>query len=135
MKEHFQVTLREQIEAFELEHRIIGDYEHCSGFYDWFCSEKALPAKAKNLMPKVIKFAKAKGIDLDRHYVWFKNNCPFNGPLYDDFRIASLETGDNVFTVTPKCGHTGLAEVYGQENLWNGPIHQAPTWSQLASRI
>jgi hypothetical protein len=129
---HFQVTLREQIDAFELQGRIIGDYAHCSGFYDWFCSDGALEAKARKLMPKAIKFAKAKGIDLDRHYVWFKNNCPMNGPLYDDFRIASLETGDNVFTVTPKCGHTGLAEVYGQMNLWNGPIHQAESWSQLA---
>jgi hypothetical protein len=135
MKPHFEVTLRQQIEAFVSERKIIGDYEHCFGFYDWFCSDRALEAKAKNLMPKVIKFAKAKGIDLDRHYVWFKNNCPLDGPLYDDFRIASLETGDNVFTVTPKSGHTGLAEVYCQENLWNGPIHQAETWSQLARAI
>lgn len=135
MKPHFVVTLREQIEAFELEKIIIGDYAHCSGFYDWFCSDKTLPAKARDLMPKVIKFVKAKGIDLDSHYVWFKNNCPINGPLYDDFRIASLETGDNLFTVTPKSGHTGLAEVYGSENSWNKPIHQAPTWSQLASKI
>jgi hypothetical protein len=132
---NFQVTLREQIDAFELEKRIIGDYEHCWGFYDWFCKEESLANKAMNLMPKVIKFAKAKGIDLDRHYVWFKNNCPMNGSLYDDFRIASLETGDNVFTVIPKCGHSGLAEVYGQMNLWNGPIHQAETWSQLTQRI
>jgi hypothetical protein len=129
---HFQVTLRQQIEAFQKDKSIIGDYEHCSGFYDWFCKDESLAGKAQKLMPKVIKFCKAKGVDLDRHYVWFKNNCPMNGPLYDDFRIASLETGDNVFTVIPKCGHTGLAEVYGQMNLWNGPIHQAGSWGELA---
>jgi len=132
---HFQVTLKQQIEAFQSEKKIIGDYEHCSGFYDWFCSNQALADKAQKLMPKVIKFVKAKGVDLDRHYVWFKNNCPMNGPLYDDFRIASLETGDNVFTVIPKCGHSGLAEVWGQENLWNGPISQASNWSELAKAI
>ena len=31
-----------------------------------------------------------------------------------------------------KSGHNGLAEVHGQMNLWNGPIHQAESWSQLA---
>ena len=57
---NFQVSLREQIEAFELEKRIIGDYEHCSGFYDWFCKDESLAGKAQKLMPKVIKFCKAK---------------------------------------------------------------------------
>lgn len=135
MSKHFQVTLGQQIGAFLREGRIIGDYEHCHGFYDWFCKDYALEDKAKKLMPKVIKFVKAKGIDPDRHYVWFKNNCPMMGPLYDDFRIASLETGDNVFCVTPRSGHTGKAEVYGQENLWNGPIHEANTWTELITSI
>ena len=130
---NFQVSLRDQIKAFESEKRIIGDYESCSGFFDWFCSYEALKAKGNKLMPKVIKFSKAKGIDLDTHYVFFKNNCPLSGPLYDDFRICSLETGDVVFNVTPKSGHSGMAEVHSAENDFTEPLHQAPSWSQLAS--
>ena len=42
-------------------------------------------------------------VDLDKNYVWFKNNCPLNGPLYDDFRFASIEDGEVQFTVQISC--------------------------------
>ena len=33
----------------------------------------------------------------------FKNNCPLNGPLYDDFRFASLSDGEVEFTTQIDC--------------------------------
>ena len=55
-----------------------------------------LAANKTKRMGNIIKQIKGGGIkvDLNNWYVWFKNNCPLNGPLYDDFRFADLGTGD-----------------------------------------
>lgn len=80
--------------------------EYCFGFYDWFCSTEALERKGRSLLAKVRKIAKSTKINLDTSYLWFKNNCPMVGGLYDDFRIADIKTGDVLYTVVPKTGHT-----------------------------
>jgi len=111
-----------------------GQNDECYNFYDWFCKDSSLRNKSWKLMKQVKTFLKHNPqIDLLEHYVFFKNNCPGRGPLYDDFRICNIETGNVVFTVIPKCGHSGLAEIWGRENDFKGPIKTAKTFSKLFS--
>ncbi len=126
-------NLFQQIEAFKSGKTFL-DESGCFYFYDWFCSNKALELKARNLMPKVIKFANAMKIDLSTHYVFFKNNCPMNGSLYDRFSICEIKSGDVVYAVTPSCGHNstkGQATVYGRANDFREPLFEATSWRNL----
>lgn len=74
-----------------------------AGWFDWFCKDSSLANKTKK-MGNIIKQIKTGGkVDLVSSYVWFKNNCPLNGPLYDDFRIADIETNNNLIVVQIDC--------------------------------
>ena len=74
-----------------------------AGWYDWFCKDSSLAAKTKK-MGNIIKQVKSGGkVNIENWYVWFKNNCPLNGPLYDDFRFARLDTGDVQMTIQINC--------------------------------
>jgi hypothetical protein len=96
-----------------------------AGWYDWFCRDTSLVNKTRVLAKKLKQIAGSTKINIDTQYVFFKNNCPMVGGLYDDFRIVDLETGDVVYTVTPSSGFTskkGKAEVWGCENNFQGPL-------------
>jgi hypothetical protein len=112
-----------------------GQNDECYNFYDWFCKDSSLRNKSWKLMQQVKTFLKHnQQIDLLEHYVFFKNNCPMNGPLYDDFRICNIETGNVVFTVIPKCGHSGKAEIWGKNDAGKFEcLKQAETFSKLFS--
>lgn len=101
-----------------------------AGWYDWFCQDKSLRNKTRSLGKKVLQLLPSEKIDGNTQYVFFKNNCPVSGPLYDDFRICDMETGNVVYTITPKSGHTGQAEVWGRENDFDSPIVQG-TWKDI----
>jgi hypothetical protein len=109
-----EMTLENWIQTFQS-----GNIELCSdtAWWDWFCKDTALLNKTKRLGPKVVKFAstkRVKALGLNNLYVFFKNNCPICGPLYDSFSICSRKTRDVLYWFTPKSGHTGMAELSGK---------------------
>jgi len=113
----YKITLRQQIEAFYKDHSFPGELSYCFNFYDWFCKDEALKGRAKRLMPKVLKFAEKMDLDLEKYFVYFKNNCPFDGSLYDEFCICNFETGYIVYEVIPSSGYKytfGKAMVFGK---------------------
>jgi hypothetical protein len=128
-----KVTLTQQLEAFK--NNVIidssGEENDCYNFYDWFCSDKALKAKSEKLFRMVKRWVEKRNTDTDKVYVFFKNNCPMNGSLYDDFRICDIETGNVIWTVTPRCGHSGLAEVWGRQNDFKEAIAKGNNMNEI----
>ena len=89
---------------------ILGDFDSedvktqiKAGWYDWFCKDSSLGRKTKRMGNIISKLREGGKVNFKNWYVWFKNNCPLNGPLYDDFRFADLETGEVQFTIQLDC--------------------------------
>ena len=109
------------------------NYDVMDLWYDWFCKELSLERKGKDLLKKLKMIASSKKFDNDKCYVFFKNNCPLRGNLYDDFRICDKETGDVLYCVVPKSGHkcfNGMGQVYGIDNDFKEPLVQG-TWKDI----
>jgi len=96
-----EISLKEWKEMF-----LNGDFKSSyrltqiqAGWWDWFCGEEHLAKKTEFLGNKAIQLFGSKKLNVDKHYIWFKNNCPMRGPLYDDFRIADIESGKVQFCI------------------------------------
>lgn len=92
-----------------------------AGWYDWFCKDSSLQRKTVALTRKVKQLVLSDKVDIYKNYVFFKNNCPLHGPLYDDFRICDIDTGDVLYTVSPK-DRDGRATVWGKDNNFDAPL-------------
>ena len=103
--------------------------DHCYGFYDWFCKDSALKNKAKVLWNKAKSLVRSKKFDPGKCYVFFTNHYPCSGDLYDDFRICDAETGNILYTVSPK-NPNGDADVWGVDNDFEYPWVEG-TWREV----
>ena len=109
------------------------NYDVMDLWYDWFCKDSSLKRKGKDLLHKLKMIALSKKFDNDKCYVFFKNNCPLVGNLFDDFRICDKETGRVLYCVVPKSGYkcdNGRAQVFGVDNHFQGPLAEG-TWRDI----
>lgn len=100
----------------------------CYAFYDWFCKTSSLKRKAERLISVTRKIAslKSKAFDPKKCYVFFKNNCPCDGPLYDDLRICDKKTGEVLINVCPS-----RHEIWSTENDFDCPVLEASSMKEI----
>jgi hypothetical protein len=140
MKEDDRISIQDWIRNFRggMYDAKDRDAQINAGWYDWFCKDTSLAAKTQKLGKKLVQVVEKNAIggkfDPKKTYVWFKNNCPMNGSLYDDFRIADMKTGDTLYTITPSNGHRihkGKADVWGRkENDFTEALVEG-TWKDV----
>jgi hypothetical protein len=102
-------------------------------FFDWFCKDSELPRRAKNLTQDLLEIVTSPRFNPNTSYFFFKNNCPMEGELYDDFRICDMNTGKVLYTVVPSSGFKsdeGQAEVWGRENDFDEALVEGE-WSEI----
>ena len=114
-------------ERFEAEHFTGSSVEVQieAGWWDWFCKDSSLRNKTQVLAKKVISLMNSPLLNPSQQYVFFKNNCPLYGSLYDSFSICSIETGDVDYYIVPSSGMEstkGQSLVYSKDNSFKEPI-------------
>lgn len=109
-----------------------------AGWYDWFCTDKALKNKTKR-MGRIIKQITNEFI-LDNCYVFFKNCCPACNPLYDTFRFCLLDDKEDdgrcylTISLDDK-NEKWRYNVYGRSNDFTTPLFQADTTKELVEYL
>jgi hypothetical protein len=126
------ITVNEWIKKFNN-----GDFDndyYAANWYDWFCKDTSLNNKTKRY-GRIIKQLKSENI-LNNHYVFFKNNCPMNGGLYDDFRFCDLESGDVIYNINVDCPHFDFKYcLYEKENGFSEPSQKFNTTKELINYL
>jgi hypothetical protein len=113
------ISIREFIKRYDAGHFGINDVDvQCqAGWYDWFCKASSLRNKTIELTKKLKTIIDSPKINQDTMYVFFKNNCPVHGRLYDSFSICDMETGDVKFWISPSIGYYEPKENFGKPQV------------------
>lgn len=113
--------------------------DRCCNFYDWFCSESSIQNKAISLTKKVKFLVDQKIINPETTYVWFKNNCPCDGKLYDDMRFSTSDN-ENLYLggIAPSLGYNtpeykGKCNVFLRENGFDDMLFA--NWSEFKKQV
>lgn len=110
-------------------------------WYDWFCEDIALVNRGKAVLSRLSSINRANNaspnrkFDPEKTYVFFKNNCPIQGVLYDDFRICDIETEGVLWTIIPVSGHNadeGKAILWGKVNDFKEPVLEG-SWKDIVN--
>lgn len=108
----------------------------CAGWYDWFCSDSALAGRLKQIGKVVMGITEP--FILDNYYVWFKNNCPVCGPLYDDVRFEPLvgERDGKYFVVSKDSPHEKQKwALYTERHGFNQPEYECGNLREMVKYI
>ena len=133
-----QLNIIQQIKNFDTGKYSASDVstQISAGWFDWFCTDKGLEEKTAKLYRYLKYIINSPRITKYKHenlYVFFKNNCPMNGRLYDDFRICDIKTKNVIYTIVPRSGHhsaNGLGEVWGAENKFEKALFIG-SWKEI----
>lgn len=114
------ITISEFVERFKK-----GEFDNPSfetqtsaGWFDWFCSDKALRGKTKKFGTKICQIENSNLFDKNKTCVIFKNCCPCVGNLYDMAKICDIKTGDVIYCIA---NQNGKWQVY-KEGFWDKPF-------------
>lgn len=130
-----RMTITEFVERFNNGEFAASDYhtQRKAGWYDWFCKTNRLASRLKVLGKAVASIKDSRRFVKDACYVFFKNNFPCVGPMYDQFSICDMATGDVMYCVQHLAkGSHGCKkahwEVLGVENDFKEPLATG-TWN------
>jgi hypothetical protein len=76
-----------------------------SMWYDWFCKETSLNRKGRFLLQRLQGLVPSPRFNAETSYVFFKNNLPLYGKMYDSFSICKIGSGDVLYWVAPALGY------------------------------
>lgn len=118
-----EMTVKEFAERFEAGEFEARDVEtQCrAGWFDWFCKDSSLANRLKPLGTFVKKIVDSPKFNEHETYVFFKNNCPCVGRLYDSLSICDMEKGTVLYWVgfndeRQTEGTTEIVEIFPNES-------------------
>ena len=107
-----------------------------AGWYDWFCEDNELASRLNELAEVVTGITDP--FILDNYYVWFKNNCPMMGDLYDDVRFEPLsgERNGKYFLVVKDCPYEQFRWVlYTEQSGLDKPVFACENVRDMIKRL